>query len=378
MKTAVSRSRITSVLLAVFGLMALAKIKPPNEWAQTHYLFSYDLGLSRRAFVGETLQWLGFEAVTNAQAHVVAILVTLMGGLALTLWVARHVPQTQAGLALGLTIVTSFGFAVYLGNTGYLDGLLIVLAMAALMIPGTGIGAVLAKCVLCCVGVLIHEAMAGTLAVLVGAQLWLSGARILAPMPVIASGLVAAVLLLTSPFADIALAEVTTALSDRAPDFNARSIAIEAVMRFRDGMEPSFLSFWDGPNHFFERTFVLPIGVIYLAIWLFLTRKLIPHRPPLDQLALAVSMLGPLAILLIAYDLSRFIGLIILQGACLLIVLTQRDSTAQERFHETFTPMVFVGFLVANVLIALPPLNPVPSFYDQLPGAVLDFEEWSD
>lgn len=378
MQTAVSRSRMTSVLLAVFGLMAFAKIKPPNEWAQTHYLFSYDLGLSRRALTGETLQWLGFEGVTNAQSHLVAIFITVLGGLALTLWVARHVPQTQAGLALGLTIITSFGVAVYLGNTGYLDGLLMALAFAALILPGTGIGTVLAKSLLCCVGALIHEAMAGTFAVLIATQLWLSGARMLAPIPVIASGGLAVVLSISSPFADLALTEVTAAVSDRALDFNARSIAIEAVMRFRDGMEPSFLSFWDGPGHFFEQTFVLPVGVAYLGVWLMLTLKLVAHRDLLDRIAIAMSMLGPLAILLIAYDLSRFLSLTILQGACLLILLTYQDKVAKDRFHEVFTPMVFVGFLVANVMIAFPPLNPVPSFYDQLPGAVLDLEEWSD
>lgn len=378
MQTVVSRSRIMTVLLAVFGLMAMAKIKPPNEWAQTHYLFSYDLGVSRRALVGEGLQWLGFEGLTNAEAHVVAVLVTVLGGLALTLWVARHVPQTQAGLVLGLTIITSFSLAVYLGNTGYLDGLLLVLAMIALLIPGTGIGPVLVKSALCCVGVLIHEAMAGTLAVLVAGQLWLSGARLLAPLPVISSGAIAVLLVMTSPFADTALADLTAAVSDRAIDFKARSIAMEAVLRFPDGMDPSFLTFWEGPQHFFERTFVLPIGLAYLAVWLLLTLKLIPHRDNLDRIAVAGLMLGPLAILIIAYDLSRFMGLTILQGACLLILLTQTDPKARDRFHEVFKPLVLVGLLVVNVLVAFPPLNPVPSFYDQLPGAVLDLEEWSD
>ena len=42
----VDRSRMTVVLLGVYACMALAKIKPPNEWAQTHYLFSYDLGIT--------------------------------------------------------------------------------------------------------------------------------------------------------------------------------------------------------------------------------------------------------------------------------------------------------------------------------------------
>lgn len=378
MQAEVTRSRMTVVLLGVYACMALAKIKPPNEWAQTHYLFSYDLGLSRRALLGELVQWAGFEGLTNAQAHVIAITITGLGGVAFTLWMARNLPATQTGLGLGLVAVTSFALATFLGNTGYLDGLLMLLAVLALWVPRKGFASIVAKCILCSIAVLIHEAMAGTLAVLIAGQLWLQGARLTAPLPVLVSGAVAGLLTLWTPFADEALTHVAAQVDARALDFNARFIAIEAVVAFRDGEVPRYAVGWQDVTFLFEKSWVLPVALIYVAVLLRFLLALTAHRPVVDRLALTVVITGPLGVLLIAYDLSRFAALAILQAYMMLAVLSRSDARVAERVTQAFTPLVLIGFLVANVLIAFPTLNPLPNYYDRLPGALLDFGEWAD
>ena len=373
----VDRSRMTVVLLGVYACMALAKIKPPNEWAQTHYLFSYDLGITRRAFFGEILQQLGFAGLTDAQAHVIAIALSVLGGVAFTLWIARNIPANVTGLGLGLVAVTSFALATFLGNTGYLDGLLMLLAVGALWVPGKGIGAVAVKCLLCCVGALIHEAMAGTLAVLVAGQLWLQGARSAAPLPVIAAGGVAAVLTLLTPFADEELARIAAEVDTRALDFNARFIAIEAVVAFRDGDIPRYATGWEDVTYVFEKSWVLPVALIYIGVLLRWLLSLTDHRAALDRLVIALVVIGPLGVLLIAYDLSRFSALAILQTYMILALLCRLDTRVKERCAEIFAPLVLLGLLTANALIAFPTLNPLPNYYDRLPGALLDFGEWS-
>ncbi|WP_224823971.1 hypothetical protein [Cognatishimia sp. MH4019] len=374
----VSRSRMTGVLLGVFACMALAKIKPPNEWAQTHYLFSYDLGITRRALLGELIQWIGFDGLSNAQAHVIAITLSVLGGVAFTLWMARNLPENVTGLGLGLVAITSFALATFLGNTGYLDGVLMLLGVAALWVPGKGLGAVAVKCLLCCIGVLIHEAMAGTLAVLLAGQLWLQGGRLAAPLPVIAAGGLAVLLMLWTPFADEALARITTEVDARALDFNVRVFALDAVVAFRDGDVPRYAVGWEDVTYLFERSWVLPVALVYTAVLLRWLLMLTGHRLTLDRIAIALVVVGPLGVLLIAYDLSRFASLAILQGYMMLALLCRIDAKGAERCVQVFTPLVLMALLTANTLIAFPTLNPLPNYYDRLPGALLDFGEWAN
>lgn len=374
-----SRSFMASLFAALGLLMALAKMKPPLDWTQTHYLLSYDLGVMRRGLVGQLLHWVFPNGLSNVQTHWIAVVITALGLIALVLFLSRSLPRTQTGVALGLVILTSVPVVTYLGNTGYLDGLWLVCAIVAIGFAGNGNLGLAFKVGLCVLGVLTHEAMLSVFCLLVAVQVYLASGQVFrAALPVFIPAFVAAALFWSSPFADEVMRDLIAAMTPRAVDWDIRVVALEAVMRFREGDVPSFADRWTLPPYLFERGYVLPMGLAYLFAVLALLWRLTSHRATVDRLAIVAVGLAPLAILFVAFDLPRFLALTMLQAWLIVIVLLREDEAVRARFESTFSLAVIAGFFCANIVLGLPTLNTAPAFYDQLPGALLDVGEWAE
>ncbi len=378
-QTPTTRSAMARAFWLVALGLALAKMKPPLDWTQTQFVLSYDLGITRRGLIGQVLQGLFPGGLSNAQTHWIAVCITATGLVALVIYLLRRLPQTQLGMVLGLLILTSLPVVNLIGNTGYLDTLWLASALAAVMIPGQGPLSLALKTALCLLGVLIHEAMLSAFVPFVALQIYLAGGGLMrAAVPVVCSVVLAAFLFLTASFADEAMVELIVATSARALDWDIRVVTLEAVMRFRGDDLPSFQNRWSLAPYLFERNYVLPVGLGYLAAVLMMVLKLIPHRSVKDRAVIVGVALTPLAVLFVAFDLPRFLALVLLQAWLILTMLLHHDATARARLYDVFTLPVIAAFFCAHVFLALPTLNKVPSFYDRLPGALLDVGEWQD
>ncbi|MFV2054696.1 hypothetical protein [Aliiroseovarius sp. YM-037] len=371
------------IALFVFTLMALTKMRPPNLWAHTQFLLSYDVGTVRRSLIGQGLAWVFESGLMQSTIFALAAVLTLSGAAAMVLFMARALARLDGGAEVLLVFVTSVGMVTFLCNTGYLEGALALVGVAALILPVRGALPLIAKCVLCIVGVLIHDIMLPTFALLVGLQLFLSrdelpvASRIaLGALPVALTAAVLTALFLLSPDAAESYDTVFATVTDRALDFPTRKGAVEAVMSYGPGMEPAYDSVWGSDLYRFELIYISWIGVA-ITLWLLVAAaRLISHRPMLDRLALVAAGLGPLSLLLVAFDVSRLLGVAILHAFLVIAVVLLIDESARVKLRSVFTQQAIVLLLIVNVVVGFRPLNGYPEFGDDFPGAVMELPLW--
>ncbi|MBS9715498.1 hypothetical protein ACFFUT_14520 [Pseudohalocynthiibacter aestuariivivens] len=372
-----------SVVLIVYAIIAVSVIKPPNDWAKTHFLLSYDLGIFRRGFLGQLLRPFYDTEMSQSAVFMIGALLTFVAGLVLVLFMTKCLRTAENGIEMALVFATSFGLATFLGNTGYFDGALAVLGVTALLFPTRGVIPLFAKTMICLTGVLVHEIMLPTYTLLVAFQIFFARDAepfpkriLLSVSPIIASLLAVIVLFQLSPNASemyvVTLAEVTS----RAMDFNVRKGAVEAVMKYAEGEEPGYNYVWNSNRYLFELKYVSWIGVGFILYLIGAGWKLICDRPFIDRLAVLAAALGPLSLLFVAFDLSRLVSLAIIQSFVVLALILQHDDAARSRLANVFSHQVIVLLLVANVLISFLPLNFTPVNRIGFPAALLDLPIW--
>jgi len=377
------QKRGIGMILLVYLLFSLSRVKPPNDWAVTHFLLSYDLGTTRRSLFGQVLQPFLNNGLTPGIANVIAVLLTGGAGLALVAFMARALLRCDGGVELLLVFATSFALAVFLSNTGYLDGGVAMAGVAALILPARGGLWIGAKIGLCVMAVLLHEVALPGIVLLVGLQLFLAGEDrpavhqiAIAALPVIVAGLVVFMLFKTSPLAATQLDPVIAALNERSGGVTVFSDVVEAVMRFANGSAPEFDWIWESGRYQFEFRYVLPIGFGFALLMLAMALRLIRHRTLIDKVVVSAVALGPFSVLFVAFDISRLVALGILHVFLLIAIILERDETARANLRQVFPAQLIMVLLVVNVLVVFPPLNAMQLSRVGFPYALGDLPMW--
>lgn len=362
---------VASLLLALVN-----HLLPPKAFAATQLLFDYDFGLVRRGLVGALSgPFLGAEA-SRGEILALAASVTLAGTLALAAFLWRRLRGDVAGWLLLVLALNSFALASFIGNTGYLDGVLLALTVLALTLPVSRAG-LAGRLALVVAGVLVHENMLPYFAVLIGFDLWLrrGDARGLALLPVLAGlGTVAALALWAEPDPERAaliaehLRTRTAFISDEnALDVAGRSIganfALMAEMR-------ATVKYW---------AWVLFDGLplLAMALWLiWLGLRLLGPGAGLSRLALAGAVLAPLSLNVIAFDVVRFGVASVLAGFLALALLLAHVPGARARLAEALSWPHFLLVLVLNANIFTIQVNEGAGHMAQFPWVLIRQLQW--
>ncbi len=157
----------SGLLLVTLVLTLSRAMRWPNDFSEAHWLLDYRFGFVKRGLAGQILSsalGLGGAEPTASiiSALAVALLVTLSGVLLWMAWqLTRSAPQPGVALLAALVFLSSPFIVMSAHLIGYLDGILIILSVAAvaLMLRGRP----WAACAVQATAVLIHES-----AVLVG------------------------------------------------------------------------------------------------------------------------------------------------------------------------------------------------------------------
>ena len=112
--------------------MIITRIAPPLSWAQTQFLFSYEAGFQRRALLGELLVWVFPQGLTEKNTYVIAAVITLATVAVLFSYLSSSYKRLENGGRVLVLFSLSTGLGTLIGDTGYLDGILLILAILTL------------------------------------------------------------------------------------------------------------------------------------------------------------------------------------------------------------------------------------------------------
>lgn len=374
-----------SVRLAIVALVAMVvlNMQPPSYWSVTQYFFTYDLGFQRRSLLGEMLSWVYPEGMTIRDVHLWAATSTLASIVALTWYFARSLKDAPMGGILLLLFVTSVGMATYMGNSGYLDAYLVLLCIPALLIRKNGVAPMLIASLLLAVATLFHENALPYFAVLLGYHTWLQNPErpvpsrfVLSLGPIIITGIAAALVMKLGTQPPELIDALRQLAKDRALGVTLRIQAFEPLVDLRDEGGGQLASVWS--SWFFKfRLFVF--GGFGAALLLFMVGLFVSasaHRSLLDRILFCLAAMAPAAILIVAFDISRFLAVAMLTTYLAAAVLAREDMTFRENLTKRFTPPVVVALLLIHGLTGLRDLNAGPSVPREFPGGILYHLAW--
>ncbi|NOX39299.1 MAG: hypothetical protein GXP05_01965 [Alphaproteobacteria bacterium] len=371
--------RLATVLS--FMLAIVNHLLPPKAFAATQLLFDYSQGFARRGLVGQALDFLLGATVSVGEIYLTAALITLVGAFGLFVFLSRNLPETRSAYMVIILALNSFAFASFVGNTGYLDGLLLVIAVVALSIDGRGWSGGLARLGLVALGVLIHENMLPYFAVLIGFDLWLArkgsrDARVVALLPVVVGAVTLALLVAFARFTPEQAQAFADGLQARAAfglDPNSTVVVGRSI-----GDNFALMSELRGTTKYW--TWVLFDGapLFLMSLWLiWLGRKLLaPGARPLTALLLAGAVLAPLSLNFIAFDVVRFGVVSTLAGFMVIALLIRHDPEARARLEQVLSWPLFVVLLVLNANIFTMQVNILSGHTSQFPWVLLTQLKW--
>lgn len=369
---------LASVLLLVFIRMA-----PPISWAQTQFLFTYDAGFQRRALLGELLSWIFPQGITQQNTYVIAALVTLSAVTILSLYMIKQFSRLQNGGVLLVLFSFSTGLATFIGNTGNLDGMVLVMAIWALAMPKHNVGFVIIAVFLCAIGALFHENMLPYFVPLVTFDIWVrnenrpTAQRVMrAAMPLMLTIICVTVLFAygTHPLAEFD--NLIEMLKSRSIDFDIRATTLEPVLAIPAGMSGRLDAVWGSSDYRFHLLAFGGVGLAFLAGFVWLILQAIAHRPLMDRLLALAVIISPLSLLFIAFDVSRFVAISWLNAFLVIAVLARIDAEFRTRLNDVFTPVVVIALMVFQSHIALRDLNTQKQYLARFPGVILEQKAW--
>jgi len=369
--------------LALALSLALALINhvlAPKAFAATQLLFDYQFGLIRRGLAGELLRHLSGGTVSIHEIYAAAALVTLSGILAFALYLWRYLPRRTSGYLLLVLAFNSFAFASFAGNTGYLDGLLMLVAVAALFSTPNTLAGLALRLVLCAVGVLVHENMLPYFAVLIGLDLWLrtSGrnARFaIAASPVLAALAVLAILVLFAEFTPEQATDYAQHLQARAGfalDANSTDVAGRSI-----GQNLALMEELRGTRKYWTWVLFDGVPLFAMSLWLlWLAGRVAGNVAPLTRLFIAAAILSPLSLNLIAFDVVRFGAASVLAGFLVIGLLLRSIPGAVDRLERTLNWPHFLIVLVLNANMFTIGVNIGAGHTSQFPWVLLTQWQW--
>lgn len=380
-------SKLTQIRLlrmAVLLYLVLALINhllPPKASSATQLLFDYELGLIRRGLLGELLGLFVGVTVSRTEVFIAAAGVTLAGLLGFYLFMMKYLSQQVSSLLILILALNSFAFASFVGNTGYLDAVLLVLTLLALSVDGRGHVGLGLRIVVCSVGVLIHENMLPYFSVLLGFDLWLVRGRnhkalVVAGMPVLAGALT---LLALARFANLSAQQAAEFISyiDARADFAFRVSSAEVVGRtVADNF--AIMAELRETKRFWGWVMFDRVPLFLMRVWpLWLTQRLMGRAGSiLARVLLAGAIFAPLSLNVIAFDAVRFGVVSVLTGFVIVALLVRHVEGASERLRKTLNWPHFLIVLILNVNIFTVQINVGSGHTAQFPWVMLTQMQW--
>jgi len=371
--------RITA---AVSFLLALVNhVLPPKAFAATQLLFDYSEGLTRRGLVGAALTLLPGDKVSVGEIYAVAALVSLAGAGAFYLFLKRTMPEQRAPLLLIILALNSFAYSSFIGNTGYLDGVLMVLTLLALSSNGArGMGLAL-RLGLTVLGVMVHENMLPYFTLLIGFDLFLArraqkGALAISLLPATFGLLTLATLLFIGRMSPDQAGAFAAHVQARA-GFGVDPSATKVAGR---GIAQNFALMADlrGTTKYWAWVLFDGVPLALMSGWLFwLARRLLgASTRDLAVFYLGLVLLAPLSLNIIAFDVVRFGAASVLGGFIAIALILRHIPEAASRLTDTLSWPHFLLLLVLNANIFTIEVNIGAGHTSQFPWVLLTQLKW--
>lgn len=368
--------RLAAGLSFVFALVN--HLLPPKPFALTQLMFDYSAGLTRRGLVGEVAGWVWGYQVSLAEVYALSAAITLIGALAFYHFMVRQLPsRIEASWLLIVLALNTFAFASFVGNSGYLDGLLLALTVVAVSLPVTGAG-LAARLALVAVAMLVHENMLPYFSVLIGFDLWLRRRgkpyqKTLALLPVLAGFVMLAGLVLAAKMEAATAQRFAEYLTARA-DFWVDPAALEVSARGIAG-NLALMAELRGTTKYWAWVLFDGAPLLAMSLWLiWLAGRLL--RTSQERIFAGLAILAPLSLNLIAFDVVRFGVASVLTGFLLIGVVVGHRKGAAARLAAVLTWPHMLVVLVLNVNIFTIQVNIGAFHVGQFPWILLTQLKW--
>lgn len=321
-------------VVLLFGACRLITYLPPgiNDFATTHYLFSYAAGFHKRALIGSLLA-LCFDRLSGSEVYAVSLATLLVLAGSLVLLLRRALLCCGAMLVVGVVLLGAPGALPHFAySIGYFDAVLVLWALLALSVLDSTIPdwmKVPLALVACALGVLTHEAFLLTaFPVACGWSLIARTSR-----PAVIGSLALAVFLLTVVMQvvghpSIGLEQYIQQASTRT-DMRINTEAFE-LLYFRLGANLSYLL-----RHYSSITTDIRLlaGLIVLIPYYILLRDLYCRAAdataiPADaRIAGRICILAPIVLALAGFDVLRWLSFVGLNCSILICAYVRRDTS---------------------------------------------------
>ncbi len=365
-----------------FALAIINHLLPPKAFAATQLLYDYHFGITRRGLAGEMINWFTSAPISVAEINTVSAVISLLGAGALYLFLSRDLRVGTAGYLLMILAFNSFAFASFVGNTGYLDALLLALALLGMAaLSAASIPGLIARLLIVVVGVMIHENMLPYFATLMGLEIWLTTghrrwALLRAGAPVIAGFLALIVIGLFAQNTPDQASAFTAYLQNKAgftldvtsTDVSGRSIGanFDLMSDMRHTKKYWGWVLFDG----------VPLAIMSLwLIWLNL-RLLGARGGSLTALLVVGAIIAPLSLNIIAFDVVRFGVASVLVGFVTLALMCRQIDGAAARLQQTLTWPHALIVLILNANIFTMQINEGSGHVTQFPWIMLRQLQW--
>lgn len=345
-------NRAASALYAVLGvtLLALAVLAvwrgsagKINPHVLTYYVVDYDDGLIRRALVGEVFSWfVSQQNLETVRAALVSLytplLVILLGGLSCWVVILERRRRDFMLLALFAVFLTSQFVATLAYDVGFLDifdYLLITIAAVSLARQQYAAAVVAGA-----VGPFVHEAFIFCWLGLVPLVLWQRPGKL--PVAVLLVPLVSTVIVYFGASPDAAVAQVEASVLPAADKDLALKFPLSQT--FSSNVDMLLTKYRNNlvniisAGLFFTLPAAIMVGLYGLA-----------RRSRIDVAVLVCAAAAPLLILMLAWDVSRF-----LVGAIFSALIAALYMETVRPAARVPWPMPAAGWIVAALLVQVP------------------------
>jgi hypothetical protein len=361
-------------------LSVVNHLLPPKAFAATQLLFDYESGLVRRGLAGEVLRWILGDSVTIGEIYAAAAAITLVGVLVAYAALIRDLGGRRGGLLFLIIGLNSFAFSSFVGSTGYLDGILLILAVAALFgsDPARPTGLVV-RAGLVVLGVLVHENMLPYFAVLIGLDLVLARrgtARLGAALVPVAAGVAAVAGLAIWAELPPAEAEAYAAHIASRADFAFDTASTDVAGR-TIGDNFALMAEMRGTTKYWAWVLFDGVPLAALAGWLiWLNGRLLGRADRPARMAMAAAVLAPFSLNLIAFDVVRFGVAACLTGMLATVLILRHVEGARDRLDAEMTWPHFAIMLVLVANIFTIEVNEGAGHVAQFPWVLVSHLQW--
>jgi len=363
-----------------FVLVLVNHLLPPKAFSATQLLFDYEFGLTRRGLVGEVLGFVTGTTVGLSEIYIAAALVSLSGAFGFYLFLSRQLPAQVSSLLLLILGLNSFAFSSFVGNAGYLDAILLMLAVVAMGLDGRTTTGLLLRLTVVVLGVLIHENMLPYFTILIGFDLWLARrdtgfSWLVSLAPALIGFALVGVLAGVTELSPEQAGQYAQHLQSKA-EFKLDATSTDVAGR-TIGQNLLLMSELRGTTKYWAWVLFDGMPLLAMSVWLaWLGWQVLGRADRLTRIFMLGAILAPLSLNFMAFDVVRFGAALVLCGFFALVWLMRYVSGAAQRLEETLNWPVFVVVLVLNANIFTLEVNSAAGHTSQFPWVLLDQLNW--